>query len=894
MCANNLRPVSRRRFMKNLSVTGAGLYLGIPGLVPGGTASRMPAADDPLLEWTLWEQNYGLVIHPCLTIKTRDIECARENIHRYKWAAEYAERIKRSADRYLDLINSSFIESMIEETTPGHPRMTPCPACRDKGKPYYPHGLWTWNIAHPEQLVCDVCGTVYPDSRYPEDIVCITKWGKPQKITYCGGDPFTIFGYKNGRPGFRGNIRSRKVQWMANYSRTLAEAYILSGDIKYALSCRDILLRFAECYPFWLVHVGYGEYADMDPRIASQNISNLPEPEICPPPNKPDFSLWTGFWSAGRSTGTGLESDFVRKTVAAYDLTCSALNRDGARIYSEHDRKKIERDLLLESTILLVCDKQINNKSVSNRTAAALVGICVGHPGLVRFGLESFGRTVDGWYLSDGSTSESPFYGLMTLGGIWDMAQASRGYSDPPGYKDQEGKRIESLDLFHNTPFNRVWDAFYLGLQGNLHYPPFADSFRSTRLDISYVELMVASYPEKSEYLSLLKTLCGRDLTLHSGSSEFNSADLSGPAGEDEPVLDLPYGLAKPDKFSSFSVYYRKPGIEAVQVPELKLPDWCPPELRIGHLRTGDDGRDSLLTMSASHWGIHHDNDSLNIYYWKKDHEILSDLGYLWDHPFKLQNKRTVAHNTVVIDGKDQITTGRKGEILVFKTSGHVKVMEMSSDAYPGAKTYRRTSAIIDHGNGHDYVVDFFRVEGGDIQDYVFHGIETKCEIHDIDLKTVSSMKLYDFSNIRTADGNRIWRAEWKSGQSMNCMAWSAGQEGETVYVADGWGQRDWKNSDIGATIPYFVRRRMGEGEKLFISVFEGYEGSEPFIRNMRKLDYESIIEVETVLGRDYIMSAGNTGILDIRSGGRRIKLSGHIVVASLQNKKMIWNVIIP
>jgi hypothetical protein len=853
----------------------------------------MTAADDPLLDWTLWEQNYGSVRHPCLTVKPGDIECARENISRYKWAAEYAERIKRIADGYFHLVNQDFIKMMIEETTPGHPRMTPCPACRDKGKPYYPHGLWTWNIAKPEQIICDVCGTVFPDSRYPENIVFTTKWGKPQEITYYGGDPFTIFGYKNGRPGFRGNIRSNKVQWIANYSRTLAEAYILSGDIKYALSCRDILLRFADCYPYWLVHVGYGEYADMDPRIASQNINNLPEPEICPPPNKPDFSLWTGFWSAGRSTGTGLESDFVRKTVAAYDLTCSALNIDGTKIYSEHDRKKIERDLLLESTILLVCDKQINNKSVSNRTAAALVGICVGHPGLVRFGLESFGRTVDGWFLSDGTTSESPFYGLMTLGGIWDMAQASLGYSDPPGYRDQAGNRIESLDLFHNTPFNRVWDAFFRGLQGNLHYPPFADSFRSTKLDISYVELMVASYPEKSEYLSLLKTLCGTDLILHSGSSEFNVAESSGPAGEDEPVLDLPYGLAKPDKSSSFSIYYRKPGIELNNVPELKLHDWCPPGLRIGHLRTGIDGCESLLTMSASHWGIHHDNDSLNIYYWKKDREILSDLGYLWDHPFKHQNKRPVAHNTVVIDGKDQVTGERNGEVLVFKTTDNVKVMEMSSSAYPEAGLYRRTSAIIEHGGGNNYVIDFFRVEGGKIQDYVFHGVENTCEIHGIDLRPLSAVNLYDFGNVRAAAGSRVWRAGWKSGQSMNCMAWSAGQEGETVYVADGWGQRDWENTDIGATIPYFVRRCTGTGEKLFISVFEGYEGGEPFVRNVKNVGDDGIVEVETMLGSDYVMSARDTGILKIPSAGRMIKLSGHIVVASLQNKKLIRNVII-
>ena len=58
----------------------------------------------------------------------------------------------------------------------------------------------------------------------------------------------------------------------------------------------------------------------------------------------------------------------------------------------------------------------------------------------------------------------------------------------------------------------------------------------------------------------------------------------------------------------------------------------------------------------------------------------------------------------MLIDGKDQVTKERGGDVLFFKTSAHVKVMEASSNAYPGAKLYRRTSAVIDHGGGRSYV----------------------------------------------------------------------------------------------------------------------------------------------------------------------------------------------
>ena len=871
--------------MGRIAAAGAGLYL---APVFSGKMLKSPSLEEPLFDWSLWQIHRETISHPCLTIKPENISFALENIRLYGWAKEYASGKERIIRRYFQLLNREFLEKMIEETTPGDPLWTPCPSCRDKGKPVHPHGLWSWNIENPGQIKCDMCGVVFPNSSYPEDIIISTRWGRPQKLTWCGGDPFVIFGYKNGRPSFSANIRSRKVQWIANYCQTLAEGYVITGNAQYASACKNILLRFADCYPYWLVHEGYGEYADMDPRIASQYINNLPEPEICPPPNEPDKKLWTGFWSAGRASGVGLESDFIRKVVSAYDLTCNAKNDSGSFIYSDNDRTKIEKDLLLESTILLVCDKQINNKSVSNRTAVALVGMCVGHPALMRFGLEGFSRTVDGWYQPDGTTSESPFYGLMTLGGIWDMAQASKGYSDPPDFTDVGGKRIDGLDLYHHSSYHKVWDAFFKGLQGDLHYPPYADSFRSTNLDASYVELMAANYPDRPEYLALLKKLCGNDLALHSGSKIFID-DLSKNHSDDEPVLELPYGLIKPSGFRSFSFYYRKPGLEKNETPPLKLPDWCPPDLRIGHLRTGADGMESLLTMSASDWGIHHERDNLNLYYWKRGSEILSDPGYLWDHPLKPKNIRTLAHNTVIIDEKDQRTTERKGEVLLFKTSENVKVMEMASSAYDGTSLYRRTSAIIEHGNGENYVVDFFRVEGGKLQDYVFHAVDSECEVHGLDLKPFAGNTLYDLSNIRSGDGTGRWKVTWKSGK-MNCSALSGGQPGEAVFVADGWGQRDWKNSDIGATVPYVVRRSRGEGIKTFITIFEGSESNESFVRNIKIINQEGIIEVETQKGFDYILSSVDSATHTMGKGKKMITLSGHFAVVSIQNGKIVWS----
>ncbi len=839
----------------------------------GGVGGVRAAGAEPLWDWSAWERHRDTVAHPATTFKAADVARARANIQRYAWAKRYATNVETNARQHLARLTPEFLAAMIPETTPGDSLWTPCPACRAQGKPVHPHGIWSWDLADAEHIRCTQCKTSFPNETHPEEVALHTQWRQPQTLTFCGGEPFVIFGYKTGRPSFTANVRARKVKWMAGYCRTLGEAHLLTGQIEYARACRQILLRFAACYPGWLIHVGYGEYADMDPRLAAPHIDRLPEPELCPPPNKPDRRLHTGYWTAGRAGGVGMESGFVRQVVEAYDWTCMARDADGTPVYSAADRRTIERDLLLESTILLVCDKGINNKSVSNRTAVALVGMCVGHPGLVRFGLDGFERTVDGWFLPDGATSESPAYGIMTLGGIWDLAQAMRGYSDPPDYRDADGKRLDSLELYRTPAYDRMWNAFFQGLQGDLRYPPYADSHRDTSLSVDHVELMVSNYPERPQYLALLhETLVRR------------RSPRAGPIGDAarRALLDELPG-------AGLAVYIRDPELGDRDPPPLSFSDWCPTDLRIGHLRTGDDGRESLLTLSASHWGNHHHRDSLNLYYWKQGHEILSDLGYLWDHPLKHMTVRTVAHNTVVVDEEDQVARERGGEVAFFESSEHVKAMEASSRAYPQASLYRRTSAVIDHGQGRTYVVDLFRVEGGRRQDYVYHAADRELAVDGLDLRSSDDRKLYDFSNVRMADGTGIWRAAWKCGADLTAVAWNVGQPGEQAWIADGWGQRDWKNSDIGATIPYVVRRCEGEGVKTFVSVFEAHAGTEPFVRAVQPWQSPDGLVIETALGRDFVLSARESATLEAPTAAGPQRVTGRFAVISVHDQHPAW-----
>ncbi len=134
-----------------------------------------------------------------------------------------------------------------------------------------------------------------------------------------------------------------------------------------------------------------------------------------------------------------------------------------------------------------------------------MVGLCTGYPPLVHFGLDGFRKTVDGWFLPDGGTSESPAYAMMTMSGIEDFGLMFRDYSDPPGYVPEEGTaRLERFDACRDTRYGDCWQDLLWTLQGDLHWPPSADSYRSTALDADYAELIAAEYPTE-EHVALLQ-----------------------------------------------------------------------------------------------------------------------------------------------------------------------------------------------------------------------------------------------------------------------------------------------------------------------------------------------------------------------------------------------------
>ena len=128
----------------------------------------------------------------------------------------------------------------------------------------------------------------------------------------------------------------------------------------------------------------------------------------------------------------------------------------------------------------------------------------VGDPEMVRWGLEGFQSIIDNWFLPDGSTSESPAYALQVLDPLWKMSEILEGYSDPEGYVDANGNRIDNLSIYKDPKYHAVWNNMYLSLLPDLRYPPIADSYVSSTLGSMMTMIMALRY-DNPEYKGLLR-----------------------------------------------------------------------------------------------------------------------------------------------------------------------------------------------------------------------------------------------------------------------------------------------------------------------------------------------------------------------------------------------------
>ena len=148
------------------------------------------------------------------------------------------------------------------------------------------------------------------------------------------------------------------------------------------------------------------------------------------------------------------------------------------------------------------------------------------------------------------------------------------------------------------------------------------------------------------------------------------------------------------------------------------------------------------LHFSGAYGHAHADN--LNLMLFARGQELLSDVGYTHTR-YRSWAASTLCHNTVLIDEKEQHTDRRDitdGSLLAFEAAyDAVQWVEASGeDVYPElAEEYRRLIMLVNAGEEDHYVVDLFRVRGGEQRDWVMHGSA------DVDMRVEANVPLQHY-----------------------------------------------------------------------------------------------------------------------------------------------------
>jgi len=343
-------------------------------------------------------------------------------------------------------------------------------------------------------------------------------------------------------------------------------------------------------------------------------------------------------------------------------------------------------------------------------------------------------------------------------------------------------------------------------------------------------------------------------------------------------------------------------------------------------LATLQDGVDFRETASTSELDIttrdfwmyfgggataHHHNDGLNLGLDAFGMNMSPDLGYPDDTGSSGGTLRsqwtsgTVSHNTVVVNDEIQTKAKYTGDVMHFTDDGEIKIMDVDFPAVYAkyVDTYRRTVVSVDVDDTVSYGIDFFRITGGDEHVYSFHAQGNETEIIGLDM-VPQPMGTYAGANVPYGDAT--YSASHNSGYNYLENVERATNPGTGIFTADfdikkfrkiTFQERDWhlrltmlndfNLSEVALTegrtsqtpgaprYDYLLARRSGKDmDTLFTTVLEPYIGqsnikslervkvSRADGKAMREDEPVAAVKVTLNNGRvDYVVYAANNEV---------------------------------
>jgi hypothetical protein len=784
-------------------------------------------------------------------------ERAKTNAAKYPWAAQLRKSIVERADYWRNLSDERLWDLMFGATLPRSHHVWSsgyCPACRK------PVPMYDWEIdavQHPWKARCPHCRELFPKNDFHKfyrsglDEHAVFQPKRADRALLVNlehpdpADPRHGFGVDDGTGYAEGQHRWYFIGAYLKYGQfeslvlhgiaTLAAAHSVTGEQIYARKAAILLDRVADVWPtfdFGTQGLVYERYHYGGGKAGYVNYS--------------------------------IDSAYdVRKLTLAYDQIFEAAREDAelvrflgaqARRYRLDNPKNtfagVQRNI--EDRILrhaLAHPWKIRTNYPGTDGALALAKTVLDWPANREEILKDIGEIVERSTAVDGLTGEKGLTGYATIStrylGQFIEQWARTDRTVLPELLKRHPKLRETYRFHYDT-----WIGFqyypYSGDCGSfaIRTPKYAALDFHQKDDFSKFD----TAPAASMY-SFFWRLYGA-----TGDRLYAQLMLRANGGK---VDGMPYDLYAEDPDQLVR------GVKRATARHGALPRVGSVDKKQWHLailRSGGKAEAGAVWMdydSVPTFGIknHIHRDAMNLGLVAKGLDLLPEFGYPavqfgdWHTREARWHPMTAAHNTVVVDGKDQI--GGEGKTTLWIEGKNYRLMRASSANQYNARQYERTAVMVDTVGDDFYVLDVFRVVGGND-----HAKFTRSSFSQLTTAGLRLEPAPDYGHQTLTRGFRVhrnaaagWTADFKIEDRYHYLP--PGAEVHLGYTdltsnADAYTAESWTVRNATSTeqfwIPTLVTRRQSKDAPLastFVSVLEPW-GGESRIRSIRRLKLET------------------------------------------------------
>lgn len=855
------------------------------------------------------------------------IKAARKNIERYDWARNRMEMAVKRADRVIAAGNEWIWEIPTTQKLPRSYSVNQekgCPVC-GIGL-YTAYGSYGWILNQfnaPWKIKCPNCESVFPsndfesyyrsaidengnfepsiaDKRFLQNILYPDK---PEN--WMADDGFGWVSEDGCKFVFAAFYNMFGIWYSENslisYLQDIKEAYLFTGNIKYAYAGLILLDRIADVYP------------DMDTSVYM---------------TKDGYRVCDGLSGKGKIIGSIWDASIVWDFVCAYDAFSPAFSEGEGEYMAFLKQKSAACHMPNRKETAGDIRKNIQDNLINRIFDDVLTGKIRGNTGLHQSALaiaavasddSRAGRDWVDWIFRSGI----PFreFEAKVCGGniqnalVSDVDRDGFGNESGPGYNqvwaDNIYKLAEALeafdtgteyDLYNNPRFAKLLAPEYQLNMCGKYTPPIGDSGVTGAPGImaSYSRLVKLYLKYRESHIA-----CIIDFLFGGKPIEYAAPDIYVDYEELEDRIknDLAgNGALKYLESSNLTGY----GFTALRDSGGK---YDPSDLQRG-----------MWMYYGRNYTPHAHSDTLSIGIYAFGMDLAPDHGYpeyTADCPSREEwTNNTVSHNTAVVNCRRQ-DPSFVGIPRHFENSEFLKLTDVEAPfAYVGTDLYRRSVIMVNADSENSYYIDVFRISGGNDHHYSFHAAQGEAAVYGAGMvqqpegtyagESIKYMQAYDrvpgkyycgsgfhyMSNVeRCSKPGEGFSVDWSIQDT-----WHVHKQKQDVHLritmlssvddialADGQPPRNKPGNP--EKLRYFIAHRNGENLKSqFVSLIEPYKYAR-FISYTKRVEVISeegkdcsndVVAVKVALDRgrtDYIMNSLDSGKKYIVDG--RIEFKG-------------------